>query len=225
VFFVWRYIIFDLLTFEQLRLVIVVYVSALLPAVIIPLLHKRKLIPAWVLPFYLTVFVVCALGWELWFNYGLVAGDTVTVRRSAALNNMIPLHINGLMNSLADAGTICCGTLLLVWLVMGRQGTIYRNWNWSAFTLLLSIFIGQNILVEMFLYHDQLAEGTNLSWAPLSPLGPWFDPILFALNDRTIRLSSQLPWLLLTPLIYLGLIKFLNWSEYSKKTSKVSRRN
>ena len=200
------------LTFEQLRLVIVVYTSALVPLLLIPILHWRKLIPAWVLPFYVTVFIVCAIGWELWFNYGLVAGDSVNIRRAEVLNQMIPLHINGLLNSLADAGTICCGTLLLVWLLMGRQSSIYRQWHWSVFVLLGTIFIGQNIMVEMFLYHDQLAEGTRLSWAPLSPLGPWFDPILFEFNDRTIRLSSQLPWLLMTPLIYGGLIKTLNRS-------------
>lgn len=200
------------LTFEQLRLVIVVYTSALVPLLLIPILHWRKLIPAWVLPFYVAVFIVCAIGWELWFNYGLVAGDSVNIRRAEVLNQMIPLHINGLLNSLADAGTICCGTLLLVWLLMGRQSSIYRQWHWSVFVLLGTIFIGQNIMVEMFLYHDQLAEGTRLSWAPLSPLGPWFDPILFEFNDRTIRLSSQLPWLLMTPLIYGGLIKTLNRS-------------
>lgn len=200
------------LTFEQLRLVIVVYTSALVPLLLIPILHWRKLIPAWVLPFYVTVFIVCAIGWELWFNYGLVAGDSVNIRRAEVLNQTIPLHINGLLNSLADAGTICCGTLLLVWLLMGRQSSIYRQWHWSVFVLLGTIFIGQNIIVEMFLYHDQLAEGTRLSWAPLSPLGPWFDPILFEFNDRTIRLSSQLPWLLMTPLIYGGLIKTLNRS-------------
>ena len=200
------------LTFEQLRLVIVVYTSALVPLLLIPILHWRKLIPAWVLPFYVTVFIVCAIGWELWFNYGLVAGDSVNIRRAEVLNQMIPLHFNGLLNSLADAGTICCGTLLLVWLLMGRQSSTYRQWRWSVFVLLGTIFIGQNIMVEMFLYHDQLAKGTRLSWAPLSPLGPWFDPILFEFNDRTIRLSSQLPWLLMTPLIYGGLIKTLNRS-------------
>ena len=200
------------LTFEQLRLVIVVYTSALVPLLLIPILHWRKLIPVWVLPFYVAVFIVCAIGWELWFNYGLVAGDSVNIRRPEVLNQMIPLHINGLLNSLADAGTICCGTLLLVWLLMGRQSSIYRQWHWSVFVLLGTIFIGQNIMVEMFLYHDQLAEGTRLSWAPLSPLGPWFDPILFEFNDRTIRLSSQLPWLLMTPLIYGGLIKTLHRS-------------
>jgi hypothetical protein len=200
------------LTFEQMRLVIVVYTSALLPLIVIPLLHRRQLIPAWVLPFYTVVFLVCAIGWELWFNYGLVAGDSVNIRRAEVLNQIIPLHINGLLNSLADAGTICCGSLLFVWLVMGRQRTIYRQWNWRVFTLLGVIFMGQNIMVEMFLYHDQLAEGSRLSWAPLSPLGPWFDPILFEFKDRTIRLSSQLPWLIMTPLIYGALIKVLNRS-------------
>ena len=202
------------LTFEQLRLVIVLYISALLPLVIIPLLHHRKLIPAWVLPFYGAVFVVCAMGWELWFNYGLVAGDSVNIRRAEVLNRIIPLHINGLLNSLADAGTICCGSLLVIWFVMGRQRAIYRQWSWCVFALLGVIFTGQNILVEMFLYHDQLAEGTRLSWAPLSPLGPWFDPILFEFNDRTIRLSSQLPWLIMTPLIYGALITILNRSAH-----------
>ena len=203
----------DILTFEQLRLVIVVYVSALLPLILIPALHVRKSIPAWVLPFYIAMFVVCALGWELWFNYGLVAGDSVNLRRADILNQMLPLHINGLLNSLADAGTIGCGSLLLVWLAMGRRDSIYRQWNWGVFGLLLALFIGQNIFVEIFLYHDQLAAGKQLSWAPLSPMGSWFDPVLFEINDRTLRLSSQVPWLILTPLVYLGLIKGLNSGE------------
>ena len=154
----------DLLSFEQLRLVIVVYLSALMPLILIPILHRQKLIPSWVLRFYGAMFVVCALGWELWFNYGLVAGDSVSVRRVDILNQMIPLHINGLLNSLADAGTICCGGLLLVWLLMGRGDSVYREWNWRVFSLLMVIFIGQNIFVEMFLYHDQLADGKHLSW-------------------------------------------------------------
>ncbi|MDG1079287.1 MAG: hypothetical protein P8P12_04040 [Porticoccaceae bacterium] len=206
----------DLLSFEQLRLVIVVYLSALMPLILIPILHRQKLIPSWVLRFYGAMFVVCALGWELWFNYGLVAGDSVSVRRVDILNQMIPLHINGLLNSLADAGTICCGGLLLVWLLMGRGDSVYREWNWRVFSLLMVIFIGQNIFVEMFLYRDQLADGKHLSWAPLSPLGMWFDPILFQFNDRSIRLSSQLPWLILTPLLYLGLIRLLPQSKSSQ---------
>jgi len=61
----------------------------------------------------------------------------------------------------------------------------------------------------MFLYHDQLAVGKSLSWAPLSPAGQWFNPILWEFQGRSIMLASQLPWLLLTPLVYWGLIKSL----------------
>ena len=198
---------FDGLTFEQLRLVVIVYSSAIIPLLAIPIFHHRKLIPSWVLPFYIKAFFLCLIGWEIWFNYGLVAGDSVNIRRADVLNQMIPLHINGLLNSLADAGTICCGTLLVVWLAMGRQDFVYRQWSWKVFSLLLVVFVGENIMVEMFLYHDQLADGTVLSWAPLSPTGPWFNPVLWEFQGRSIMLASQLPWLIATPLIYGGLIR------------------
>lgn len=198
---------FDGLTFEQLRLVVIVYSSAIIPLLAIPILHDRKLIPSWVLPFYIKTFFLCLIGWEIWFNYGLVAGDSVNIRRADVLNQMIPLHINGLLNSLADAGTICCGTLLVVWLAMGRQDFVYRQWSWKVFSLLLVVFLGQNIMVEMFLYHDQLADGKVLSWAPLSPLGHWFNIVLWEFQGRSIMLASQLPWLIATPLIYGGLIR------------------
>ena len=48
----------------------------------------------------------------------------------------------------------------------------------EVFSLLLVIFLGQNIMVEMFLYHDQLANGKVLSWAPLSPSGQLVQPCL-----------------------------------------------
>ena len=199
----------DGLTFEQLRLVVVVYSSAIIPMLAIPTLHYQKKIPTWVLHFYIKMFFVCALGWELWFNYGLVAGDSVNVRRADVLNQMIPLHLNGLLNSLADAGAICCGGLFVVWLAMGRKDSTYRQWSWPTFGLLLLVFVGQNVLVEIFLYHDQLAVGKSLSWAPLSPAGQWFNPVLGEFQGRSIMFASQLPWLLLTPLVYWGLIKSL----------------
>ena len=61
----------------------------------------------------------------------------------------------------------------------------------------------------MFLYHDQLAEGKPLSWAPLAPTGPWFNPTLFEFRDRTITLQGQVPWLLMGPLFYLGVVRYL----------------
>lgn len=94
------------------------------------------------------------------------------------------MHINWLMNSLADAGTITLGGLWLMWIYAKRDYKIFTYWSWSAFSVFMLWCIGQNILVEMFLYHDQLAEGKDLSWAPLSPAGSYFNPLLFEFNER-----------------------------------------
>ena len=199
----------ETLTFEQMRVVIIVYSSALIPLLVIPWLHYRRTIPNWVLPVYIGTFVVCALGWELWFNYGIIAGDPVDARRVLGLTQRMPLHLNWLLNSLADAGAIGCGALLVSWLIFGRGPELFSRWRHSLFFCLLLLFLGQNILVEMFLYHDQLAVGKPLSWAPLSPLGPWWNPVLFEFQGRTITLQGQLPWLLMTPLFYAGVLSYL----------------
>jgi len=117
------------------------------------------------------------------------------------------------LNSLADAGAICCGGLLLAWLILGRKSEGFKTWRWSAFALLLVGFIGQNILVEMYLYHDQLSVDKPLSWAPLAPTGPWFNPLLWEYDGRSIMFQSQLPWLIMTPLVYLELIRTLKSSS------------
>lgn len=182
--------------------------SALIPLILIPLLHKKKRIPSWIIYVYGASFAACAIGWELWFTYGWVAGDPVDVRRTHILNEAIPIHLNWVLNSLADAGSICIVGLLLVWRFIGNPATTFLRWNWGAFFILLTWFLGQNIFVEMFLYHDQLAEGKPLSWAPLAPTGPWLNPTLFEFNGRTITLQGQLPWLMMTPLFYGALILF-----------------
>jgi len=178
------------------------------PLVLVPWLHRAGRIPSWVLPVYVSAFFVCAAGWELWFTYGWVAGDAVNLRRAHDLNVAIPIHVNWLLNSLADAGSICLVGLWLVRRFIGDPLLVFARWNWSAFFLLLSWFIAQNILVEMFLYHDQLSAGKPLSWAPLAPTGPWLNPTLFEFNDRTITLQGQIPWLLMTPLFCAALIQY-----------------
>ncbi len=197
------------MTPEQIRVVTVVYVSAIVPLVAIPILHRKRIVPAWVPVVYLAAFATCALGWELWFTYGWVGGDPVDLRRAAALSRAIPIHANWILNSLADAGSICLGGLLLIWLGFGRRGDVLREWHWGAFAILLLWFLGQNVFVEMFLYHDQLAEGKHLSWAPLVPTGPWLNPTLFEFRDRTITLQGQVSWLLMAPLFYAGVTTYL----------------
>lgn len=197
----------------HLRLVAVVYTSALLPLILVPILRAKRVIPAWTVHVYVASFIACAVGWELWFTYGLVFGDPVDARRAPELSAAIPMHLNWILNSLADAGSVCLGGLLLVWLASGRSAGVFRRWHWGAFAVLLLWFMGQNIAVEMFLYHDQLAEGKALSWAPLAPTAPWFNPTLFKLSDRTITLQGQVPWLLMAPLFYAALIRHVRASE------------
>ena len=201
---------FDLLSFEQLRLVLVVYISSITPLILIPYLYFKKRIPSWSLHIYILFFFVCALGWEIWFNYGLINGDDVNLRRSEILSSFLPLNINWLLNSLADAGTICLGGLYLALKLMKNNDTVLKRWNWKFFFILLLLFITQNLFVEIFLYHDQLSVGKSVSWAPLSPLGPNLNPILFTLRDRTVFLQNQIPWIIMTPFFYGYLIYHLN---------------
>ena len=190
------------MTYEELRVVVVVYTTAIVPIIILLNLYLKDKLPRSILNIYLATFLICALGWELWFTYGLYAGDPVDLRRSEVLNQLIPKNINWLMNSLADAGTISLGGILLTGKLMGSNRRVFNEWNIGPFLILLIWCISQNIFVEMFLYYDQLAVGKDLSWAPLAPTGPWINPILFQYGDRTITLHGQVPWLLMTPILY-----------------------
>ena len=189
------------MSFEEIRIIFIVYTSALLPIILIYLKRKDVLSNS-MIKIYIVCFLICSLGWELWFTYGWFEGDPVDERRSDALNLAIPKHINWLLNSLGDAGTICIGGLWLTWRLTGRSLSIFENWEWKAFFILLFWCLSQNIFVEMFLYYDQLSETKQLSWAPLAPMGPWVNPILFEFDDRMIRLQSQMPWFIMTPLLY-----------------------
>ena len=188
------------MTLEELRVILIVYVSALVPLVIY-FYHKDK-IPKWVPSLYVGMFIMCSLGWELWFTYGWIDGDSVNLRRSSVLNEWIPIHINWLLNSMADAGTISLGGLWLMWKWSGKNSLIFEQWNWPAFGILLLWCVTQNLFVELFLYHDQLSVGKKLSWAPLAPTGQYFNPLLFEFNERSVMFQTQLPWLIVAPILY-----------------------
>ena len=195
------------LTEAQSATVTVVYLASVIPTLIIFLLALSGKLPRWVFRLFLVSFVVCALGWEVWLTYGLVDGLDVDSRRPMALSAAIPIHINWVLNSLADASVIGLTGVLLVWLFYGRSDDAFMQWRWGAFAVLLVWFVGQNLFVELTIYQQQLAEGLRLSWAPLIPTGPWFNPVVFDLGGRTAQLQTQLPWLLMTPIYYLLLIR------------------
>ena len=188
------------MSLEELRVITIVYVSALAPLIIY--FYKKDSIPLWVPSIYLGSFLICSLSWELWFTYGWIDGDPVNVRRSEVLNTWIPIHLNWLLNSLADAGTISMGGLWLMWKYSKQNIQVFEQWNWGAFSILLIWCISQNLFVELFLYHDQLSEGKSLSWAPLAPTGQFFNPLLFEFNGRSVMFQTQLPWLIMAPILY-----------------------
>ena len=188
------------MSLEELRVITIVYVSALAPLIIY--FYKKDSIPLWVPSIYLGSFLICSLSWELWFTYGWIDGDPVNVRRSEVLNTWIPMHLNWLLNSLADAGTISMGGLWLMWKYSKQNIQVFQQWNWGAFSVLLIWCITQNLFVELFLYHDQLSEGKSLSWAPLAPTGQFFNPLLFEFNGRSVMFQTQLPWLIMAPILY-----------------------
>ena len=196
------------MSFEEIRFIFVVYASSILP--IILFIKYRSKLPSWVPIIYVGSFIVCALGWEIWFTYGLINGESVIERRADVLNQWIPLHLNWIVNSLADAGTVCLGGLYLMWVLNNKEQSIFLKWHWGSFLILLAWCIGQNLLVELFLYYDQLSEGKNLSWAPLIPTGNIYNPLIFEFNGRPVMFQTQLPWIILPPLLYMTVIRLAN---------------
>jgi hypothetical protein len=202
------------LTSEQLFTVTVLYLSSLLPAIIITGLYLAGKFPRWLMATYVGTFIICALGWELWISYGLVDGLDVASRRPAVMNAVIPLHINWVLNSLGDAAAVGLSGVLIVWLAYGRTNAAFTQWRWGAFMLLLLWFVLQNLFVELYLYQRQLAEGYQLSWAPLMPTGSWYNPVVFRFDGRTAQLQTQLPWLLMTPVYYCLLVRcYSKWGK------------
>ena len=143
--------------------------------------------------------LICATGFEIWFTYGLLDGQPVTERRPEPLNRSMPLHINWLLNSLSD-GTICMIGVLIIYLASKEAGL--REWRWKAALPCLAWFVAQNLVVEMVIYSVQLAEGVRISWAPLSPAGPYWNPTLFRIGGASCSFQAQVPWLVMWPVFY-----------------------
>ncbi|MBT7275765.1 MAG: hypothetical protein HN886_04845 [Woeseiaceae bacterium] len=187
---------------DEIRIVIIVYLSALMPIYLLFFKFKHHSKYEWLYSIYIFSFFICVIGWEIWFNYGLYDGYNVEERRSPFLNGVLPMNINWLLNSLADAGTICLGGILLLIMISRYDERIFLKWNWNYFCILMLFTLSQNIFVEMFLYFDQISIGKPMSWAPFSPFGNTLNPELLFINGRSIMLQTQLPWLIMTPILY-----------------------
>jgi len=119
------------LTSEQAIIVRNLYVTALAPLVVMLALYLIGKLPKWVMAVYGYAFVICAIGWEIWYTYGLVGGLPVYERRAPAMSEAIPIHLNWVLTSLFDAA-ICVIGLYLVWLVAGRKDSAFKRFRWST---------------------------------------------------------------------------------------------
>jgi len=192
------------MTPEQAFIVRNLYLTALAPLVVMLSLYLSGRLPKWVMAVYGYSFLICAIGWEIWYTYGLVGGLPVTDRRAPAMSEAIPIHLNWVLTSLFDAA-ICVIALYLVWLVAGRKESAFERFRWPSLLVLLIVFVGQNVYVE-YMIHDQVKPGWALSWAPLIPTGPWLNFVLFEINGRAITFQTQLPWVLMVP-VFICLVR------------------
>jgi hypothetical protein len=203
------------LTEQQAFVVRNLYLSALIPAATVAALYLSGRLRRWVVAVYAYSFLICALGWELWYTYGLVGGLPVDARRAPAMSEAIPQHVNWVLTSGFDAA-VCLIGLFLIWLVHGFKDTAFKRWTWPAVTVLLVLFVGQNIYVE-YVIHDQVKPGLPLSWAPLIPTGPWLNFVLFEIDERAITFQTQLPWVLMVPVF--GWLVFWCRRRYGEEAS------
>jgi hypothetical protein len=175
----------------------------------------RRKIVRWQALTLISVFFVAAIGWEVWLTYGMAGGLPVDARRSDALNCAVPKNLNWVLNSLGDVMIAWIG-IFLIGLYYRKKPSPFAKWHWPAFIILLVWCLAQNIYVEAFFYHMQLGENGDLSWAPLHPLGSWFNPTLFKIAGREITLQAQMIWMFMTPIIYAIAIYFYRRTEVDK---------
>ena len=168
----------------------------------------------WIALTLLSSFLIAALGWEIWVNFGLVDGDPVNLRRSGAMTCAIPMEINWLVNSLADAGIVWFAIILVYWILPERALT-YEKFQLMFLFIFFIWFMGQNFLVEAVIYHNQVGGDAAISWAPLMPLGPYFNPTLINFGERDITLQSQSAWIIGTIVFY-----YLSVYFYKKTNGK-----
>ena len=180
---------------------IVVLSSAIAPFILAIYLIYKKQMKKWVTYTLISSFLIAAFGWEIWINFGLFDGDPVNLRRSNALSCALPINVNWLINSFADTGIVWLGIILVTW-VYRYNSEPFNQFKWLAFSILFGWFMTQNILVETIIYYNQVGGGALLSWAPLMPFGPWWNPIIMSFCERDVTFQSQSAWLIATPIFY-----------------------
>ena len=189
------------------RRVAVIYGVASSPILLSIYLTVTGKLKRWTAYTVITSFIIAIFGWEIWLNFGLLDGQAVDLRRSNGLSCAIPYQINWLTNSLGDVAVVWFGIIMVSYLYRNSSNP-FESFSLPAFIILLIWFLAQNIWVEVIFYFNQVGGDVRLSWAPLMPLGPWFNPTLISFGERHISFQGQSAWVIVTPIYYYLMIFF-----------------
>ena len=161
----------------------------------------------WMVYLFFLSAVMCALGWEVWWNFALVDGLPVDKRRPPDMNKLLPISIIWLINSIGD-GFICfVAVMFIIWRYNNSSSDIIRA-SWDSghrrcfrivdFIVTAVWFVGQDIIMSTFVLKDQLKHPEELSVAPFSPVHATWNPI----NIGSISIDVQLPLIFMSLLWY-----------------------
>mmetsp|Transcript_13565 Transcript_13565/g.25859 ORF Transcript_13565/g.25859 Transcript_13565/m.25859 type:complete len:229 (-) Transcript_13565:328-1014(-) len=179
---------------SDLMTLVMSYASALAPFPFLAVCAARRK-TRWIVNVWFATVVMGAIGWEVWWTFGIWEGDPVKQRRqSALLNKYLPQCIEWLVMSLGD-GTI---GVLAVGLLHARRRKPLRRFHLSDAICVGLFFIVQDILVGTFMFGQQLNTGT-ISRAPLSPWHPTWNPVMEMMG---ISFNFEVTWLFMSFIWY-----------------------
>jgi len=153
----------------------------------------------WIAKIWLICFCIASLGFELWFTFALVGGDSLDERReNEEIDELIPSQIYWVINASTDGGFCMLAVLILACVrKIPTMDDVFERLRWVAIVPLYIIFITQAIVLP-----HRWAPG-KLSWAPLSPFVEALNPYLFTMyGNHSITLSRLCPWLFMAPISY-----------------------
>ena len=182
------------------------YFDAIEGPVILACLYLLRRLPKWVLICYCCGFTICALGWELWWTFGIF-GDSVEDRRGHCANRTIPMEINWLLNSSTD-GKIMLMCILLSWLSFGCSTRQFGCWDLRVWLIFVVYGFAQQMLVTAMSQDDlkgqQGGTGIGFGWAPLSPIP--VDHTLFSIGSTKFSFQVMQPWILAPHALYVAFV-------------------
>jgi len=188
-------------------IIILLYILSVVPLIFFCSNPFHKKLPKPVVQLYVIGFLLSALGWEMWWTFGWIPpGQGVNQRRCPSnpddcfQNLALPQIINWVITSLYDAAIVCSLGLGFVLRVYGRG--VLMTWHWKVFFVYLVWFVGQNLIVELMISSQISGDDSIISWAPLSPIGPGYNPSIKLFGNAKLTLQNQIPWTLMTPIFY-----------------------